>query len=154
MAECGVKLDVVSVDYDSFRYRLKAGQYDMFIGEARLSATFDLTEFFRPYGSLCYGGIQSSGMERLCRDALENSGNCYDLYKSVMENAYFCPLLFKSYAVMANRGVISNLQPAVDNVFHLAGGRSLADATVSYEELTDPHFGEPEEPTETEAKEP
>ena len=126
----------------------------MFIGEARLSATFDLTEFFRPYGSLCYGGIQSSGMERLCRDALENSGNCYDLYKSVMENAYFCPLLFKSYAVMANRGVISNLQPAVDNVFHLAGGRSLADATVSYEELTDPHFGEPEEPTETEAKEP
>ena len=62
-----------------------------------------------------------------------------------MENGYFCPLLFKSYAVMANRGVIGALQPAVDCVFHLAGGRSLADASVSYAEMA----GTEEENTES-----
>lgn len=141
LSAAGLRMELKSVDSDTYLYRLSAGQFDMFVGETRLSGNFDLTEFFRAYGSLSYGGIRSAGMEQLCYDTLENSGNCYDLYSGVMENGYFCPLLFKSYAVMANRGVIGSLQPAVDCAFHMAGGRSLADASVTYEELT-------EEPTE------
>ena len=91
-------------------------------------------------------------MEELCYDSLENSGNCYDLYSGVMENGFFCPLLFKSYAVMANRGVISSLQPAVDCVFHTAGGRSMSDASVAYEETEVPEqTGKAETTEETEA---
>lgn len=131
----GLRTEAKPVSPDTYRYRLSSGQFDLFLGETRLSGTFDLTEFFRAYGSLSVGGIRSSGMEQLCYETLENSGNCYDLYRGVMENAYFCPLLFKSYAVMASRGVIGSLQPAVDCVFHLAGGRSLADASVPYEEM-------------------
>lgn len=145
LTEKGLALEVVAVDAETYRTRLEKGKYDAFLGETRLSGDFDLTEFFRADGSLCYGGIRSSDMEALCREALENSGNCYDLYRSVMENAYFCPLLFKSYAVMANRGVIRTLQPAVDCVFHLPGGRSLSDAGVSYGEMT----GEEEETEES-----
>ncbi len=132
----GLKLEVKAVDYETYLKRLQAGNFDMYIGEVRLSSNFDLTEFFKPYGALGYGGLQSGALENLCYDALENSGNCYDLNKAVMDGGYFCPVLFKSYAVMANRGVISSLQPAVDCVFHLSGGRSLADASATYEELT------------------
>ena len=145
ISNAGLKTEVKPLDMDTYRYRLNAGQYDMFIGETRLSGNFDLTEFFKPYGSLGVGGIRSAGMEQLCYETLENSGNCYDLYRGVMENGYFCPLLFKSYAVMANRGVIGALHPAVDCVFHLAGGRSLADASVSYAEMA----GTEEENTES-----
>ena len=146
LPEAGAKVEVTAVDYDTYRYRLNAGKFDLFLGEARLSPNFDLTEFFKRYGSLSVGGIQSGAMEQLCYDSLENSGNCYDLQRNVMEYGYFCPILFKSYAVMANRGVISNLQPAVDNVFHLPGGRTLADAGAIYEELLNPRDpdGEPE----------
>lgn len=144
----GLPMEVVAVDDESYRTRLTQGRYDAFLGETRLSGTFDLTEFFRADGSLCYGGIYSAEMESLCLDALENSGNCYDLFRDVMDNAYFCPLLFKSYAVMANRGTIGSLQPAVDCVFHLSGGRSLSDASVSYGELT----GAPGEESETETE--
>ena len=144
LTEAGLRMEVESLDSESYRYRLNTGRYDLFIGEARLSGNFDLTEFFKPYGSLGFGGIRSPGMEQLCYDALENSGNCYDLYTGVMENGYFCPLLFRSYAVMANRGVVGSLQPAVDSVFHLPGGRSLADASVSYEDMTP----QPEQTTE------
>lgn len=144
LTEAGLRMEVESLDSESYRYRLNTGRYDLFIGEARLSGNFDLTEFFKPYGSLGFGGIRSPGMEQLCYDALENSGNCYDLYTGVMENGYFCPLLFRSYAVMANRGVVGSLQPAVDSVFHLPGGRSLADASVSYEDMT----SQPEQTTE------
>ena len=154
LTAAGLRMDVKAVDYETYRYRLSAGQFDMFLGEARLSGNFDLTEFFRAYGSLSYGGIRSVGMEELCYDALENSGNCYDLYSGVMENGYFCPLLFKSYAVMANRGVIGSLQPAVDCAFHMAGGRSLADASVTYEELTEEPTEDTENTEDTEETEP
>ena len=146
MTQKGLPMEVTAVDAETFRSRLEKGKYDAFLGETRLSADFDLTEFFRSGGSLCYGGIRSSDMEALCYEALENSGNCYDLFRGVMENAYFCPILFKSYAVMANRGVIGSLQPAVDCIFHLAGGRSLVDASVSYGELTGTPVEEETEP--------
>ncbi|MBQ1372440.1 MAG: ABC transporter substrate-binding protein, partial [Oscillospiraceae bacterium] len=108
MTNAGLRMNVKALDEESYTNALFAGNYDMFIGEVRLSGNFDLTEFFRADGSLCKGGIQNNGMEQLCRAALENSGNCYDLYRGVMDNGYFCPLLFKSYAVMANRGVIGS----------------------------------------------
>ena len=152
LTQAGLPFESRTYDADTYRYLLNSGKYDMFIGEVRLSGTFDLTEFFKAYGSLCFGGIRSPGMEQLCYDSLENTGNCYDLYRGVMENAYFCPLFFRSNAVMANRGAIGSLQPAVDYVFHLAGGRSLADASASFEEMTaQPAPVETENTTETEA---
>ena len=144
--QANTKVEVKSVDTDLYLYRLEAGQFDLFLGETRLSGCFDLTEFFKPWGSLCYGSIKNSAMEQLCYEALENTSNCYDLERNVMDGGYFCPLLFKSYAVMVERGAISNLQPAVDNVFHLPGGRTLSDATVTYEEMT--NSGAPEESEE------
>ena len=39
-----------------------------------------------------------------------------------------CPVLFKAYAVYATRGIITNMVPAVDNVFHTSNGRSITDA--------------------------
>ncbi len=135
LKEVGVRMEIRAQDYETYRRSLANGEYDLYIGEARLSGNFDLSEFFMGYGSLCYGGLQSGEMYKLCTDALENSGNCYTLQKSVMDGGYFCPLLFKSYAVMANRGAITSLQPAVDAVFHLSGGRTLADASISYDEM-------------------
>ncbi len=146
MTKAGIPMEVNSVDTETYKSRLERGRYDAFLGEIRLSGNFDLTEFFRADGSLCYGGIRSSEMEQLALDALENSGNCNTLFRGVMENAYFCPLLFKSYAVMANRGIIDSLQPAADCVFHLPGGRSLADASVSYAEMTGTEQETEEEP--------
>lgn len=134
-AEYDLKITVNAVDYDTYLHYLSIGNFDMFIGETRLSGNFDLTEFFKPYGALGYGGLASYEATQLCLGALENSGNYYDLHKKVMDEGLFCPLLFKSYAVMVNRGAISNLQSSVDNVFHLPGGRTLADASVAYDEL-------------------
>ncbi|MBR6414017.1 MAG: hypothetical protein IKS21_05330 [Oscillospiraceae bacterium] len=157
LTQAGLRTDVKTVDEETYRNRLSAGSFDLFIGEVRLSGNLDLTEFFRAYGSLCYGGIRSANMEQLCYDALENSGNCYDLYRGIMENGYFCPLMFKSCAVMANRGVVGSLQPAVDYIFHVPGGRSLSEAIISYEEMTASGTEVPEEtenPENTEENEP
>ncbi len=150
LANYDLKITVNSVDFDSYLYALKIGNFDMFVGETRLAGNFDLSAFFEPYGTLGFGGLTNFELLQSCTDALENSGNYYDLHKVIMDNGYICPLLFKSYAVMVNRSAISNLQSAVDNVFHLPGGRTLADATVPYAQLA---YGVPEE-TEAETELP
>lgn len=135
LTDYGINVQIVAVDIDKYKARLKSGNFDLFLGEVRLSPDFDLSEFFAGDGDLNFGGITSSEAYQMALNSLANSGNTYDLYQTVMDNALFCPILFKSYAVMVTRGTISSLQPAVDNVFHLPGGRTLADAATTYEEI-------------------
>ena len=71
-----------------------------------------------------------------------------------MENGYFCPLLSTPPPSTPTRAAVGSRQPAVDNVFHLAGGRGLSGASVSYEELTAPETEETEETQNTEETEP
>lgn len=144
MASHGVILKVTPLDSESYGKAIRSGEYDLYLGEARLTANFDLSDFFRAGSGLCYGGIASSAMETMCLSALQNSGNYYDLHAAVMEQAPICPILFKSYAVYATRGTIGTLHPSVDSVFHRNGTRSLSDANV-----TDMQTPTPEETQES-----
>ena len=125
-----IHLTVDAVNERTFEDRLYTGDFDLYLGEARLSPTFDLSPFFDG-GSLCYGSIYSNDLTAMCRDAMENSGNYYNLHSSVMAYGMLCPVLFKSYAVYATRGVISNMYPAIDNIFHSSNGRTLSDAIIA-----------------------
>ena len=100
-----------------FRTRLKEGDYDLYLGQTKLSANMDLTQFFSEGGSLNYGGLENIGIYNQCLQALENQGNFYTLHQTVMDKALICPLLFRSYAIYATRGLITQLQPARDNLF-------------------------------------
>ena len=90
----------------------------------------DLTPFFSANGALNYGGIDDIGVYTLCLQALENQGNYYTLHQRVMEDGYLCPILFRSYAVYASRGLLTELQPARDNLFCYSIGRTITDAYV------------------------
>ena len=103
------------------------GDYDLYYGQVKLSPNFDLSNFFNG-SSLGNGGITSEAMLKLCKDALGNSGNYYSLHETILKNGMLCPVLFKAYAVYATRGIITNMVPAVDNVFHTSNGRSITDA--------------------------
>lgn len=116
--ELGFDITVSALDDSEFQEALLYGNYDLYYGEVRLSANFDLGSFFREGGSLSYGGLSSGTMVALCAAMLENSGNAYDLHKQIMDRGMLCPILFKSYAVYTTRGAASHLDPALDWVIH------------------------------------
>lgn len=144
--ECGVYLKLKSVSAKAFRSALYSGGYDVYLGEVRLTANFDLTEFFSSDGDMNYGGISDSALTQLCSAALENSGNYPELCTKILESAPICPVVFKSYAIYVTRGKLSSITPAVDYLFHnSATARTLADADRTYDEA---------EPTEPPTEEP
>ena len=124
----GLIVEVVEKSENYYIAALREGNYDLYLGQTKLSPNMDLTPFFSSTGALNYGGIDDVGIYTLCLQALENQGNYYTLHQRVMEEAYLCPVLFRSYAVYASRGLMTTLKPSRDNVFCYSIGRTLTDA--------------------------
>lgn len=127
--DSGLSLTVTALEQKQYDEALKNQEFDIYLGEVRLTTNFDLTEFFLGNGDLQYGSIGDSGLITLCADTLANSGSCSELYRQILRSAYICPVAFKSYAIYVTRGKIDNNAPGVDLVFFDGNqARTLADA--------------------------
>ena len=132
--DAGLNIVVTEKNRKDYEKALENGDYDLYYGEVRLTANFDLTSFFSKNGKLSYGHIDSTGLATLCTEALANSGSYVDLCSQIMSEGKLCPVVFKSYAVYVTRGMISSITPAVDFLFHNAAtARTLADADKTYQ---------------------
>ena len=148
---CGIWLNLKALPLKEYKSELYEGNFDLYYGEVRLTANFDLSVFFDSNGYLSYGGISSATLLGQCVSSLENTGNYPDLCRNLLETAPICPVVFKSYAIYVTRGKISSITPAVDCVFHhSATARTLADADRTYDRTQTTAAQEPEEPSESE----
>ena len=110
----GFDLTLKTVDSTEFKQALALGNFDLYYGEVRMSANFDLSPFFRYGGSLSYGSLADSYMENLCKLALANNGNTYNLYERVCGRGYITPVLFKNYALYSTRGSVADPSEYLD----------------------------------------
>ena len=127
----GLKVTIVEATSSNFASLLKKGNYDLYLGQTKLSANMDLSAFFGTKTSLNYGGLSDPANYALSLESLANSGNYYNLHKTVMDEAWLCPILFQNYALYVKRGDLPNLSPARDNVFCYTVGRTMTDALIT-----------------------
>ena len=128
LTDCGLNVELVECNYTDYRAVLRDGNFDLYLGQTKLSPNMDLTEFFREGGAMSWGGMANATCLSMCQEALENSGNYYNLHQMVLRNGQLVPILFRSYAVYADRGLAKNMEPSRDNVFFYSMGKSLEDA--------------------------
>lgn len=133
LGEAGLKVTVSAQSSSAFQSDLKKGNYDLYLGQTKLSANMDLTAFFAEKGSLSYGGIANVAAYALSLESLANAGNYYNLHKLVLEEGLLCPVLFRSYAIYGCRGDLIGLSPARDNVFYYSLGKTMEGALLPNE---------------------
>lgn len=104
---------------------LRAENWDMYLGQTRLPPTGDLSEFFRGWGNLKWGGLPHEDILTLCKESLANSGNYYNLVQLLADDGRIIPLLFGDFAVYAKRGLLPGLSPSRDNVFFYTMGKTM-----------------------------
>lgn len=131
LREGGLLVEMKELGGDSYKYALNNREYDLYVAETKLSPNMDLSPFFASGGSLSYGGIQDVTLSKLCENALANHGNYYTLHQKIMEEGMLCPILFRSYGVYAERGLVTDLAPARDTVFYYSIGKTMHDALIS-----------------------
>ena len=128
LTNAGLVVIIKAINGESYRYALRMREYDLYLGQTRLSPNMDLSAFFDTYGALSYGAINDVGLFALCAESLANQGNYYTLHQAVMDDGRLCPVLFTSYAVYATRGLLTDLTPARDNIFFYHMGKTMSDA--------------------------
>ncbi len=131
LTDCGLVVELKALGTNACTEALKSRNFDLYLGQTRLSPNMDLSAFFATYGALSWGGVNDLGAYALSLQALENHGNYFTLHKMVMDQGMLCPILFRSYSVYANRGLLSDLTPARDSVFFYTTGKTMEDALIS-----------------------
>ena len=111
---------------------LLAGTYDMYLGQTRLSPNNDLSPFFG-WGLLASGGLTNQSIMDMCKEALADEGNYYNLQQKIAEESGIIPLLFGRYAVYAERGLFENLSPSRDNAFYYTLGKTMEGCQIPTE---------------------
>lgn len=129
LTDCGLVVEMKEYSSTQYTEALLAGNFDLYLGQTKLSASMDLTQFFVSGGSLRYGGLTDSAIYEMCKKALENSGNFYNLHQMILEDGQLVPILFRTNALYAQRGLASDLEPARDNVFFYSLGKQLTEIT-------------------------
>ncbi len=125
LTEMGLPCKTVEYGTAVFQSQVANGNYDIYLGMTRLSATMDLSEFFRPWGEMSRGGLSHESIYDMVKNSLENSGRYYNLYKLLGEDGRIIPVAFGHYNVYAQRGIIPDLNPARDNVFYYSLASTL-----------------------------
>ena len=126
--EAGLVVKLSAVSTQDYNKILSKGEYDLYLGQTKLSPNMDLSPFFNSSGSLSYGDLENVAMYTLCTEALANYGNFYTLHQAVMNDGRLCPILVRSYAIYAIRGLLTSLTPARDCVFYYSLGKSMSKA--------------------------
>lgn len=130
LRSAGLTVQMEEVGASTYQSYLNRGIYDIYLGQTKLSPNMDLSPFFSSSGALNYGSIADIALYTLCNEALANHGNFFTLHQTVMEDGRLCPVLMRSYAVYATRGLLTGLTPARDNVFYYSIGKTLEKALI------------------------
>ena len=133
LEEAGLTVTLEDWSTPYYKNKLITDEWDLYLGQTKLSATMDLSQFFAPYGALSYGDMDDAACYSMAHEALENSGNFYNLNQLIQADGQFVPILFRTYAVYAKRGLADDLSPSRDNVFFYTLGKTAADVmTIDY----------------------
>lgn len=128
LTAAGLVVKLSALPTAQYMQALQQGIYDIYLGQTKLSPNMDLSQFFTMGGSLCYGSMDNVALRTMCTESLANYGNYYTLHQSVLNDGRLCPILFRSYAIYATRGLVTDLTPTRDSVFYYSLGKTMEGA--------------------------
>ena len=131
LEKSGLVIQLSALSTGDYNYALQTNNYDLYLGQTKLSNNMDLSPFFSSSGSLSYGNLEDVALYTMCNEALANHGNFYTLHQNVMNDGRLVPILVRSYAIYATRGLLTSLTPARDNIFYYTLGKTMEKALLS-----------------------
>lgn len=113
----GAQVTVTALPWEGYKTALAGGNFDLYLGETRLTGDFDLTGFFTADSGLCYGGAPDKELAA-AHTAARTSGAWRDFYQQYIQNPPFVTLCFKTGSVLTQWGQVSGLGPTQGDLFY------------------------------------
>lgn len=113
----GARVTVTALPWEEYKKALNSGNFDLYLGETRLTGDFDLTGFFTAGSGLCYGGAPDRELTAALTAAM-TSGEWGEFYQLYAQKQPFMTLCFKTGAALTQWGQVSGLSPTQGNLFY------------------------------------
>lgn len=127
MEEAGLVVSTLELNQEEFLIHMEWYEYDLYLGQTKLTPNMDLSEFFGTEGVLNYNNMDDPALYALSLEALANAGNYYTLHKAVLEDGKLCPILFRDYAIYAQRGLFTQITAPRDHLFQYTIGVTMEE---------------------------
>lgn len=119
----GVSVNLRELPWGEYTAALAAGDFDMYYGEVKLTADFDLTCMLTEEGALNYGNITDPHYGALIGNYLtaQDEGRqkaMEELCEYIYNTAPILPICFECQEVLTHRGVVSGMTPTQYDVFY------------------------------------
>lgn len=132
-----LQITVRVLPWVEFREALAAGDYDLYYGECKLTADWDLSPLLAPDGALNFSRYTDEALPDLL-DRAARAGTAAiravalrDLYNWLGREAPFTPVCFKNISVLLPDKAVDAIQPTAADPFY-----DLADWTIHWAEST------------------
>lgn len=123
-----LKIQVSALPWEEYTAALAAGNFDLYFGEVKLTADWNLTSLLSSTGALNYGKWADPQTDTLLAQyasSLDRAGAMKSLCSYLNTQSPILPVCFKRTSVLYQAGVISDLQPTASNPFY-----NLTDCTI------------------------
>lgn len=120
----GIGVSVRQLSWDEYATAIMSGDYDLFYGEIKLTADFNLTDMLTTNGVKNYYGIDNSDYYDYIHTYLsateetERAQSCDYMCRFLAENAPIVPICFEKQQVLTHREVVSGIEATQYNVFY------------------------------------
>ena len=99
---------------------LEQGDFDLYYGQVRLCADWDITDLVGTEGTMNYGRFTDLEMDLLLTEFMQSDDRAaaaQALYTYFARTAPIAPICFRTYTVVTHREVVENLVTAPDHTF-------------------------------------
>lgn len=120
----GIGVTVRQLTWVEYVYSITNGEYDMFYGEVKLSADFNLTDFITTKGVKNFFGINDPNYYEYIHSFLsaqtdeERHAACDYMCQYIADGAVIVPICFEKQQVLTHRDVVSGIAATQYNVFY------------------------------------
>ena len=123
LTDAGIPAELEALPWDDYIRALEAGDFDLYLGEVRLTGDFDLTALIAPGGALNYGRYSSAQAVSLHDAFRAASGTARAqaaarLYEYLAQEPPFAVICFKSWSALVQWNQASGLTPTQQNLFY------------------------------------
>jgi len=127
-SEAGIPVSVRALPWDAYTAALSAGDFDLYYGEVKLTADWDLSPLLSSGGSLNFGGWNDPLTDQLIanfRSSTDRPTAMKRLCDRFLAQAPILPICFKSSSVLMQSDVLAGLMPTMSEPFY-----NLTDCTI------------------------
>lgn len=123
-----LKVTVKALPWTDYTAALADGKYDLYYGEVKLSANWNLGPLLATGGALNYGRYADPTLDLLlqeCASAAAPENAVRSVCSYLKKQAPILPVCFKRVSVLTQSGVIGNLTPTAANPFYDIGSCTI-----------------------------